>query len=419
MPKLPELPHLPSLNPFDHTGGSDRASIPQGPDRFEQSQHPTGPEPVSIKDRYQSRAYQQVGAKNQSEFDHMDPLQRNTRLTGAYADMYMANEETNKWAGMASYASDLVGVGIGGTTVAGAIPGIPKGMDMAGIDNKKLHDLLAKGNAGVYDDLMWQHMAMQEGGIGQMREAAKHGEIPPEQMAGWEKIAAGNTALQDAKKSGDKEAIAAANDKIWGGNNTLLQFEQQKFLQNLVYDESPEARALFKQISPGMISPVPGGTSFINSRDKNGQTGTPDVADADQRWDWINKTMAPEYRNREENQHGAMEKDMRRFSANADTGIPGMPINTEDPLDSPMPSMPDIPYLPKILRTAKEAMPQMPQMPQMPHLPSMPQLPSMPRMPRMPSFGDIPMPHMPSFGTIPMPHLPSMADISRHLPWND
>jgi len=379
-----------SWNPMDWLGGNDRDKVPQGPDRFEQERKkhaaeqasPTAePESASIKERYRQRAFKQLGASNEKEFTDMDPRQRNTRITGAYADMYQSDSATNKWAGMAAYASDLVGVGIGATEVAGGIPGLPQGMDMAGIDNKKLNDLLAKGNAGVYDDLMWQHMAMQEGGIDSLRKAAKSGELPPEQLAGWEQIAKGKAALEKAKASGDKKAIAAANDEVWGGNNALLKYEQEVFLQNLVYDESPEARALFKQISPGMISPVPGGTSLINHRDKTGQgTDGTDVGDKNQRFDWISKSMAPEYRNREEKENGSMQRDMRRFSANADTGVPGMPVNTEDPLDIETPKMPDIPYLPKALRTVQEYLPDMPD--------------------------------------LKMPELPSMKDVKRYLPWD-
>jgi hypothetical protein len=315
-------------NPMDWLGGDDRASVPQGPERWAESQQVTGPEPASIRDRYRSRAFQQVGAENEEEFNNMDPRQRNTRLTGAYADMYMSDTDTMKWAGM----------------------------DMAGIDNAELNRLLAVGNAGVYDDLMWQHMAMQEGGIEMMREAAEAGEIPAEQMAGWETIAAGRSALDEARASGDEEAIAAANETVWAGNNALLQYEQEVFLQNLVYDDSPAARELFDRISPGMVSPIPGGTSFINHRDERGESigGDADVGDRDQRWEWIRDSMAPEYRNREENEHDSMMRDMRRFSGNADTGLPGLPVNTEDPLDFEMPGMPDIPYLPMLLREGGE-----------------------------------------------------------------
>jgi hypothetical protein len=343
-------------NPMDWLGGDDRASVPQGPERWAESQQVTGPEPASIRDRYRSRAFQQVGAENEEEFNNMDPRQRNTRLTGAYADMYMSDTDTMKWAGMAAYASDLVGIGIAGTEVAGGIPLLPEGMDMAGIDNAELNRLLAVGNAGVYDDLMWQHMAMQEGGIEMMREAAEAGEIPAEQMAGWETIAAGRSALDEARASGDEEAIAAANETVWAGNNALLQYEQEVFLQNLVYDDSPAARELFDRISPGMVSPIPGGTSFINHRDERGESigGDADVGDRDQRWEWIRDSMAPEYRNREENEHDSMMRDMRRFSGNADTGLPGLPVNTEDPLDFEMPGMPDIPYLPMLLREGGE-----------------------------------------------------------------
>jgi hypothetical protein len=373
-------------NPLDWLGGNDRSSVPQGPGRFEQSQQVSGPEPESIRERYRQRAFRQLGAADEAEFQAMDPRQRNTRITGAYADMYTSDSDSNKWAGMAAYASDLVGVGIAGTQVAGGVPFLPEGMDMAGIDNDRLQDLLARGNAGVYDDLMWQHMAMQEGGIEMMRQAAEAGEIPAAQLAGWETIAAGRAALDEARASGDEAAIAAANDQIWDGNNALLHHEQAVFLQNLVYDESPEARALFEQISPGMVSPIPGGTSLINHRDETGQSlGDTDVGDRDQRLDWVMNRMAGEYRDREENHGDSMQRDMRRFSANADTGLPGLPVNTEDPLDFEMPAVPDIPYVPRIMRTIRENLPEMPSLPRLPD--------------------------------IEMPSLPSMRDIRRALPW--
>jgi hypothetical protein len=346
-------------NPADWLGGDDRHDIPQGPERFEQSQQGVPEAGASIRDTYRARAFEQIGAENEDEFNSMDPLARNTRITGAYADMYMSDSDTNKWAGMAAYASDLVGVGIGATDAVDGLsnpifPGLDLegGMDLAGVDNDGLNELLAEGNAGVYDDLMWQHMAMQEGGIETMRAAAEAGEIPAEQLAGWETITAGRGALDEARASGDEEAIAAANNEIWAGNNALLQYEQQVFLQELVYDDSPEARALFDRISPGMVSPVPGGTSFINHRDAQGESigGDADIGDVDQRWDWIENSMAPEYRNREENESDSMQRDMRRFSANANTGMPGLPMNTEDPTDFELPEMPDIPYLPAIER---------------------------------------------------------------------
>jgi len=349
---------------LDWLGGEDRESLPRGPDRWAQSQQVTGPEPESIRDRYRARAYRQVGAEGAEDFNAMDPRIRNTRITGSYADMYMSNPDVMKWAGEAAYASDLVGVGIAATDGANSIPipGLP-GMDLgdglelgADVDTELLNDLLARGNAGIYEDLMWQHMAMQEGGIEMMRASAEAGEIPEGQMVGWEEIAAGEAALREAQASGDQDAIAAANERIWAGNHELLRFEQREFAQSLVYDSSPEARALFERISPGMVSPIPGGTSFVNDRDAHGESmGDADIGNREDRWNWVDRTMSREYREREEGNNPAMMRDMRRFSANADVGVPGLPVNTEDPLDTELPSMPDIPYLPRALREGRRA----------------------------------------------------------------
>jgi len=120
--------------------------------------------------------------------------------------------ETVLVSGAAGAVGSLVGqiariqgaraVGIAGTEAAGSIPFLPGGMDLAGVDNQLLHDSLSNGNAGVYDDLYWQHLAMQQGGIETIRAAAEAGEIPQEQLAGWETVAAGRAALDEARDHG-------------------------------------------------------------------------------------------------------------------------------------------------------------------------------------------------------------------------
>jgi hypothetical protein len=308
----PELQQQPVNQPAG--GGGDQQSV-GGPGQQAVPQQ-------SMRERYQAEAYARIGLDANS-FATMDPIERNRLITGAYADMYMSNPDAMKWSGMAAYASDLVGEGMQQSYMLQAGDNSPLGaLAMGAIgapDGERVRELLAVGNAGVFDDLMWQHIAFQSGGIEELQRAAEAGEIPPEQLAGWMQINAGNTALTEARASGDQTAIDAANEQIWGGNNALLQYEQQVFLQNLVYDSSPEARTAFEFMSSGwnvlgLNSPIPGGESFGDFQDRTGATGTPDIGDAGQRWDWIRDSMAPGYRARETGDNASMMADMQRFS---------------------------------------------------------------------------------------------------------
>ena len=336
-------------------------------------------EPQSIKDRYSSQAYAQLGL-TKDQFESMDPVKRNTLITGAYAGMYENNQDTMKWAGMASFASDTVGLGMMGAPIMGQIPGGP--------DGDKVKELLAGGNAQLFQDIYWQHMAFEHGGMKELQEAAKAGDVDPVQLKAWQEIAEGKKALDEAKKGGDAAAIKAAQDQVWQGNGDLLAYEQQTFLQKLVYDSSPEAREAFQKMTNltgmipgvGMPSPIPGGDSFQEYRDDKGRTGAADVGDKDQRWDWISNSMLPSFRNLEENKHGEMMGYMDRFQANSSTGIPGIP-------QAPRLPFPDIPSFPSI-PIPNIPWPKLPDI-DLPHIP-IPHLPDIP----WPRMSDIELPRL-------------------------
>jgi len=289
--------------------------------------------------------------------------------------MYSNNQDTMKWAGMASFASDTVGLGMMGAPIMGHIPGGP--------DGDKIKELLAQGNAQLFQDIYWQHMAFEHGGMKELQDAAKTGDVNAVQLAAWQEIADGKKALDEAKKGGDPAAIKAAQDRVWQGNGDLLAYEQKTFLQNLVYDSSPEAREAFKGMTDitgmipgiGMPSPIPGGDSFQEYRDKQGRTGSADVGNVDQRWDWISNSMLPSFRDLEQNRHGEMMGYMDRFQANSSTGIPGIPQAPRLPIPS-IPSFPNIP------------------------------IPDIP-FPKLPKIGlpDIPIPGLPD---IPFPRMPDI-----------
>lgn len=410
LPSLPglSLPDIDIPNPFHSSGpqmpehGPAQApAVAPGADG-----HPS----QSLRDRYQSQAYATLGMTPQ-QFEGMDPVERNTRINAAYAQMYMDNPDVMKWAGMASYASETVGVGM---MQAGAlnIPGV-QGMTGAP-DGDRLRQLFAQGNGELFQDIYWQHLAFQHGGVDELRRAAKEspGSVDPRQIAAWAEMDDGQRMLREAQASGDQAAIQAAQDRIWQGNGDLLQFEQREFLRKHVYESAPDARDAVGFLSGpwnvlGVNSPIPGGESFHDYRDRTGRTGTADVGDTDQRWDWISNSMLPSFRDRETNHHGDMMQDMRRMVANRNTGVPGLPVNTEDPLDSPT-------HLPSWVPTSLH-LPSMSDIPKM-----LPSLPSMPSLPSLPSMSDVrdALPSLPSMSDVrdALPSLPSMGDVRDALP---
>ncbi len=340
----------------------------------------------SVRDRYRAQAFARIGVSSEEEFNAMDPRIRNTLITGQYANMYLSDPDSMKWAGMASYASDLVGVGIAGTQLTnaplpigpGLMPSPPMGPSIGdgingAVDTELLGTRLAEGNAGIYNDLMWQHLALQQGGIEALREAHECGELPDTQLEGWEQIAQGQAALQEARANGDEAAAEAAQELIWAGNGALLHHEQSIFAQENVYDRDPATREVFDTISPALVSPIPGGESFANFNDRTRPGEDIDIGEGSQRVAWSRQMLA-DYRAREEGNPDAMRRDMRRFAGNADTGLPGLPVNTSDPTDFQMPTMPDIPYAPRLGRMLDDAGIGMPMMPAIPSFPTMDQV---------------------------------------------
>jgi hypothetical protein len=247
-----------------------------------------------------------------------------------------------KWAGMASFASDTVGLGMMGAGAMDLIPGGP--------DGDRLRGALAEGNGQLFQDIYWQHLAFQNGGMAELTRAAESGEVDPAQLAAWQTISQGQEALTAARASGDEDAIKAAQDTIWSGNGDLLAFEQQTFLQNLVYNSSPENRETFERMTDvtsmvpgiGMPSPIPGGEGFQEYRDRTDAGGDADVGNVDQRWDWISNSMLPSFRDLEENRPDEMSGYMQRFHDNAGSSTPGLPQIPRLPGGGMLPRMGDV-----------------------------------------------------------------------------
>jgi hypothetical protein len=112
-------------------------------------------------------------------------------LAGSQPDKFI-------WMGAASGVSNQVGRVMRATQSEWRVAKSNNNKLLATIAEQMVNALGA-GNKAVYDDLYWQHLAFQSGGIALMRQFAQSGQIEEQHLAGWEKIvdAAYSTAFQD------------------------------------------------------------------------------------------------------------------------------------------------------------------------------------------------------------------------------
>ncbi|HKU38004.1 MAG TPA: hypothetical protein VJR89_07655 [Polyangiales bacterium] len=110
-------------------------------------------------------------------------------ITKAYAEMYLSNPAVFKWAGMAAFASDTVGMGIqigkatdmviDGQVRLNAAQTLPfdkafRVPPTARINATDLDNLLIEGNKAVYRDVYWQHLVYREKGVEELRGLLKN-----------------------------------------------------------------------------------------------------------------------------------------------------------------------------------------------------------------------------------------------------
>jgi hypothetical protein len=223
-----------------------------------------------------------------------DKYARNAAVTRAYAELYFLDPGTYKWAGMAAFASDLVGDGIR-QAEAGRTSGLPWIPGLSDFSFTDLSRSLQAGNALVFVDIYWQHLAYEHGGMAAIEAAWRDDELHQLTYDGWRTI-------DEGRRTGGTEAV-------WTGNAQLLRYEQEFTLQEGVYDHQ---RRTFKRLSSevsGLVapltSPIPGDPVTFQDHHSWG-----DLGDFDDRWSWITESMLPAWREHEP----ALQEDLWQFT---------------------------------------------------------------------------------------------------------
>ena len=101
--------------------------------------------------------------------NELNVIERNKAISSIYAQIYLDNPDLFKWAGMAAFASNHVGIGL--------IPYHLKKFELLDLEHsckKKglINDfnLLRHINNRIYDDIAWTHQAYLDGGIDLLKE---------------------------------------------------------------------------------------------------------------------------------------------------------------------------------------------------------------------------------------------------------
>ena len=239
---------------------------------------------MAVEDDWRGQARKTIGVTPGQAFPGV--FQINERITSAYAEMYLSDPDTFKWAGMAAFASSAVGHGMSlahETFMAAA-----QSMGLAAfmlfwpgpnVSMIETRNLLAQGNGLVYDDLYWQHLAYLKRGLPELHKLCQQGDLAGDLCEAWQKINNGK--------------VYKNSELVWKGNLELLYYEQHHTLQRGVYDPN---RPLWNKISGFSLfpisSPIPGDPVMFNKFVVGGDLGA-----FDDRWKWISKSMLPAWKN--------------------------------------------------------------------------------------------------------------------------
>lgn len=251
-------------------------------------------------------------------------IQRNRSITSHYARLYLDHHDIFKWAGMAAFASNQVGVALVfvemmltpeklmenrapqkadnllegiGFFIAGAAKtlfSLPFWVYDVTSRNILLNDLeeIRKGNNAIYNDIAWAHKAYLEGGLSEIESNVTENEREF-LLSGFRMIEEGRMLLE----SGDdtKKAKALIRD----GNIKLLRHEQINTLGPVFDAISPQGRVVVSfgsELNFGEAAPA-GCSQRSSFADHFGYFdtlfGIRSVTNPEHRWQWIEENVLP------------------------------------------------------------------------------------------------------------------------------
>lgn len=153
-----------------------------------------------------------------------DVVDRNKKISSIYAELYLQNKELFKWAGMAAFASNHVGIGLTPYHIKGFKP---KSLTESHTSKSLIHDfnLLRHINNEIYDDIAWTHQAYLDGGIPLLEELMGEHAHYKSMLDGWKSL--------EAAAQGDHGSEEDKNMHVWRANAKLLRHEQEIVVQPL------------------------------------------------------------------------------------------------------------------------------------------------------------------------------------------
>ena len=149
-------------------------------------------------------------------------IQRNKTISSIYADLYLKHAEQFKWAGMAAFASNHVGIGL--------LPyktGQVELLDLNASCKKRglLNDLnlIRHINNRIFDDIAWTHQAYLDGGLQLMNELMEHDVHYRLMLPAWKHL---DNVIHQQESDEESRRL-----KIWDANLELLRHEQEVVVQ--------------------------------------------------------------------------------------------------------------------------------------------------------------------------------------------
>jgi len=251
-------------------------------------------------------------------------IERNKAITAYYAELYLQNPSIFKWAGMAAFASNQVGIAIAvveilkspsgmvtkagqakeqnvfelGLSLYGAffdlLLAVPMALHNFGTQQLLLDDLekIKNGNDEIFNDVAWMHEAYLQGGLKELEETVIESEREY-LLAGFRLIDEGAKKLQNPETKNEGKAL------IGKGNVLLLKHEQVNTIQ-----------PIFEQITTiGKVVVSFGGMLDFEGAAENGHgrlssfsqySGNVEtlsrqkcLTNRDDRWAWIENDVLP------------------------------------------------------------------------------------------------------------------------------